>query len=85
VLAVERLFAYCNEREDIRQLMRGVITDLLVFGDAYIEVVWMGSIPVGLYSLDSPSMYPIADEHGRVPATCRSPTSDSAQSSTPAT
>jgi hypothetical protein len=66
VLAVERLFRYCNETEDIRQLMRGVFTDLLVFGDAFIEVVWMGSIPVALYSLDSPSMYPIADEHGKV-------------------
>jgi hypothetical protein len=66
VLAVERLFKYCNEREDIRQLMRGVITDLLVFGDAFIEVVWMGSIPVALYSLDAPSLYPIADEHGKI-------------------
>lgn len=66
VLAMLRLFAFCNPREDIRQLMRGVITDLLVFGDAYIEVVWVGSVPVALYSLDAPSMYPIADEHGAI-------------------
>jgi hypothetical protein len=66
VLAVERLFKYCNETEDIRQLMRGVFTDLLVFGDSFLEVVWMGSIPVALYSLDSPSMFPVADEHGKV-------------------
>lgn len=68
VLALERLFAYCNDREDIRQLMRGVIVDLLVFGDAYIEVVWMANIPVALYSLDAPSVFPIADEHGKVSA-----------------
>lgn len=66
VRALERLFAFTNPREDIRQLMRGAITDLLVFGDAYIEVVWMGSQPVALYSLDAPSMYPIADEHGDI-------------------
>jgi phage portal protein BeeE len=66
VLAMERLFEYCNPREDVRQLLRGVITDLMVFADAFIEVVWLGSVPVGLYSLDAPSMYPIADEHGTI-------------------
>jgi len=66
VLALERLLAFTNEREDIRQLMRGVITDLMVFGDAYIEVVWVGNLPVSLYSLDAPTMYPKADEHGTI-------------------
>lgn len=66
VQALERLFAYCNEREDIRQLLRGVVTDLLVFGDAFLEVVWVGNIPAALYSLDSPTMRPLADEHGRI-------------------
>lgn len=66
VLAMERLFQFVNPREDIRQLMRGVIIDLLVFGDAYIEVVWIGSLPVALYSLDSPTMFPEADEHGQI-------------------
>jgi hypothetical protein len=66
VLALERLFQFCNPREDIRQLMRGVITDLSVFGDAFLEVVWVGNVPVALYSLDCPSMFPIADEHGTI-------------------
>ena len=66
VLALERLIAYCNPQEDIRQLMRNVIVDLLVFGDAFIEVVWWGSQPVALYSLDSASMMPQADKHGTV-------------------
>ncbi len=66
VLALERLLAWCNEREDIRQLLRGVIIDLLIFGDAYIEVVWLAGIPVALYSLDAPTMYPVADKHGVV-------------------
>lgn len=66
VLALERLLAYCNPREDIRQLMRSVIADLLVFGDAFLEVVWLAGQPVALYSLDSPTMCPIADEHGEI-------------------
>jgi portal protein len=66
VLALERLLAYVNPQEDIRQLMRNVITDLLVFGDAFLEIVWWGSQPVALYSLDCPSMMPVADEHGTI-------------------
>ena len=60
------LLAFVNPREDIRQLYRGVITDLQVFGDAFIEIVWLLGRPVALYSLDSPTMIPIADEHGTV-------------------
>lgn len=66
VLACERLLRFVNPREDIRQLLRGVIADLLVFGDAYLEVVWLGPVPVALFSLDAPSMFPVADQHGSV-------------------
>lgn len=66
VLLMEQMLAYCNPTENIRQILRGVITDLLVFGDAYLEVVYVGSQPVALYSLDCPSMLPIADQHGRI-------------------
>ncbi|MFI5831079.1 phage portal protein [Streptomyces sp. NPDC051578] len=66
VRLLERMLAFCNPRENIRQILRGAITDLLVFGDAFIEVVWVGNQPVALYSLDCPSMMPLADEHGNV-------------------
>jgi HK97 family phage portal protein len=66
VIALERMLAYCNPAEDIRQILRGVITDLEVFGDAYLEVVRVGAQPVALYSLDCPSMAPITDAHGQV-------------------
>jgi HK97 family phage portal protein len=66
VLALERLLAYCNPTEDIRQILRNVITDLEVFGDAFIEVVWMAGIPVALYNLDCPTVTPRADEHGKI-------------------
>ena len=66
VLAVERLIQFTNPRQNIRQLMRNVIVDLLVFGDAYIEVTWWGDTPVALYNLDNPTTTPLADEHGAV-------------------
>ena len=66
VVALERMLAWCNPRDDIRQVMRGVITDLLVYGDAFLEVVWAGNIPVAIYNLDCPSIYPIADAHGTI-------------------
>lgn len=68
VKALERLIAFCNPTQDIRQLLRNVVADLQVFGDAYIEVVWMAGLPVALFNLDCPSTTPIADEHGQVTA-----------------
>lgn len=66
VLALEKLITFVNPREDMRQLLRSTISDLLVFGDAYIEVSFVGNIPVALYTLDSPSTHVIADEHGTI-------------------
>lgn len=66
VLALERMLAYCNPTESIIKILRGVIADLQVFGDAYLEVVWVGDQPVALYSLDCPSMLPVTDAHGQV-------------------
>lgn len=63
---VQNLLKYVNPHDDIRQLMRSVITDLLVFGDAFIEVVWVMGEPAALYPLDPTTMAVIADEHGVV-------------------
>lgn len=68
VVAFENLIDFCNPRNDIRQLLRNVVADLEVFGDAFIEVVWWGSTPVALYNLDAPTTTPIADAHGTVSA-----------------
>jgi hypothetical protein len=66
VLALERLIGFVNPQDDIRQLLRVVVTDLLVFGDAFVEVTWVGATPVALYNLDSATMYPQINEHGTV-------------------
>lgn len=66
VLALERLLAFVNPQQNIRQLCRNIIADLQVFADAYIEIVWWGNLPVALYNQDSPTTYPVADEHGAI-------------------
>ena len=66
VKAAERLFAFTNDRQNIRQLLRNVVIDLLVFGDALIEVSWWNTTPVALYNLDVPTTTPTADEHGKI-------------------
>jgi hypothetical protein len=64
VIALERFYAFCNDTQDIRQIMRNAIAALIVFGDALLEVGWDGPTPVGLWNLDVPTTYPRADQHG---------------------
>jgi hypothetical protein len=66
VVALERFYAFCNPAQDIIQLLRNVIADLLVFGDAMLEVCWSGPTPVALYNQDVATTYPVADEHGAI-------------------
>jgi hypothetical protein len=66
VQEVMDLLAFVNPQDDIRQLMRQVITDLMIFGDSFTEVVWLLGKPVALYSLDCQTMTIQSDEHGIV-------------------
>lgn len=66
VVRLKRLTRFTNPREDMIQLLRGVLIDLLLFGDAYLEVVTLLDEPVALYSLDATTMTVIADQHGEV-------------------
>lgn len=66
VKKVQDLLRYVNPNEDIRQMMRRIITDLLIFGDSFTEIVYVMGEPVALYSLDPQTMAVIADEHGVV-------------------
>jgi 2'-5' RNA ligase len=66
VAAAQKLLDFVNPREDSRQLARGGIQDLGIFGDAFYELVWFAGSVVAVYSLDAPSMIPLADEHGTV-------------------
>jgi len=64
VKKIQELLNYINPKDDVRQLMRSIVTDLLIFGDSFTEVVWTMGEPVALYQLDPQTMTVIADEHG---------------------
>jgi len=66
VVRMRRLMRFTNPTEDFIQLLRNVITDLMLFGDSYIEVVRLLGEPVALYLLDSTTMTVMADGHGEV-------------------
>lgn len=66
VLRLRRLMRFTNPTEDLIQLMRNIITDLMLFGDSYIEVVRLLGEPVALYLLDATTMTVISDSHGEV-------------------
>lgn len=66
VARVQALLDYVNPSDDIRQLMRRVITDALIFGDAFVEVTWVGPEPVALWPLDCQTISIMSDEHGNV-------------------
>ncbi|HEY6021622.1 MAG TPA: phage portal protein [Candidatus Paceibacterota bacterium] len=66
VMRLRRMIKFCNPREDMVQLLRQTAIDLLLFGDAYIEVVYLLGEPVALYTLDATTMTVLCDEHGEV-------------------
>lgn len=66
VTRLRRLLKFTNPREDMVQLLRSCAIDLLLFGDAYIEVVELLGEPVALYTLDATTMTVLCDEHGEV-------------------
>ncbi len=66
VLRLRRMIKFCNPREDMVQLLRQTAIDLLLFGDAYLEVVTLLGEPVALYTLDATTMTVLCDEHGEV-------------------
>ncbi len=66
LVRLERLLRFVNRREDAIQLLRKAIVDLLVFGDAYLEVGFLLGEPAALWSLDAASMIVQTDRHGNL-------------------
>jgi HK97 family phage portal protein len=66
VTRLKRLMRFVNPHEDMIQLLRNVVTDLLLFGDAYLEIVSLLGEPIALYTLDATTITILSDEHGEV-------------------
>jgi HK97 family phage portal protein len=63
---IEALLRFENLEEDFQQFLRSIAVDILVFGEAYCELVWSGGMVVGLYVIDAISMTTMFDQHGNV-------------------
>jgi hypothetical protein len=64
VVAVTKLLRFVNPSMDCRQLMRGVITDMYIYGDSFTEVVYLKGQPVALFPLDPSTITVLTDDHG---------------------
>ena len=64
VIAVTKLLRYVNPSMDARQLMRGVLTDMYIYGDSFTEVVYLKGAPLALYPLDPSTITVLTDESG---------------------
>lgn len=64
VQGLKDLIGFVNPYDDIRQLSRNIVIDLMVAGDSFIEVTWKMGVPYALWHLDAATMIPLADEHG---------------------
>lgn len=57
---------YINEDEDFLQLIRSIVTDLLIYGEAYMEIVRKNGKPFSLHKIDCITMNYVLDKHGQV-------------------
>lgn len=63
---LDALLHYVNEDEDFLQLIRSIATDLLIYGEAYMEIVSKAGKPFQLHKIDCQTMSYRLDMHGNV-------------------
>lgn len=65
--ALKALLLFVNDDEDFLQFLRAIIMDLLIYGEAYCEIVYgANGIPVQLHKIDCLTMNYQLDEHGQI-------------------
>lgn len=64
--AIDNLMRFTNDREDIIQLCRSTVMDLLTFGDGFIEIGRVADQVAALWTLDTTTMTALTDVHGNV-------------------
>lgn len=55
-----------NDNWDFLQLLRSIILDLLIFGEAYVEIVRKNGLPYQLHKIDCITMSYTLDRHGNI-------------------
>lgn len=64
--AIHDFLHYINEDEDFLQLIRSIATDLLIYGECYMEIVRKAGVPYSLHKIDCSTMSYQLDRHGTV-------------------
>lgn len=65
----DQLMEFClrvNDDWDLLQFARASITDFLIFGETYSEILWSKGLPYQLFSIDCLTMDYKIDQYGRV-------------------
>lgn len=57
---------YINDDEDFLHYVRSIVTDLLIYGEAYSEVVYKESKPFSLHKIDCITMNYKLEQHGKI-------------------
>jgi len=57
---------YTNDDEDFLQLVRSIVTDILIYGECFVEVVKQDSVPYSLHKIDCITMNYTLDPHGKI-------------------
>jgi HK97 family phage portal protein len=64
---LKQLLLYVNDDEDFLQFTRSIMTDLLIFGEAYCEIVpGSDGLPAQLHKIDCLTMSYRLDPHGQI-------------------
>lgn len=63
---LHELLHYINEDEDFLQFIRSIATDILIYGEAYMEIVRKNGVPYSLHKIDCSTMNYKLDRHGNV-------------------
>lgn len=63
---LQQLVNFVNDDDDFLQLVRAIITDLGIYGEAYMEIVNKAGKPFSLHKIDCQTMSYRLEPHGRV-------------------
>ena len=66
VTQLDELMRFTNDSEDMVQLVRSTVTDLLVFGDGFLELGVLAETVASLWTLDTTTVSVMADAHGNL-------------------
>lgn len=57
---------YINDDEDFLHLIRSIATDMLIYGEAYLEIVYRNGVPFSLHKVDCITMNYNLDKYGNI-------------------